>query len=219
VHRLQAEHGDVQIDLVLQATKPPIPHGDEGYSPKGPEPGQASQYYSYTRMSTQGTLRIGDTVRAVSGLSWMDHEWSTSALGEHQVGWDWFSFQLADGGDLMLFQLRDDQGGIDPFSSGTHVGPSGEIIRLDADDFEVQALELWRSAASGATYPAQWRVAIPSLGMRFIVEPLVKDQELRLSYTYWEGAVSVRADVPGAPIVGYGYVELTGYARSMQAQF
>lgn len=219
VHRLQAVQGGIEIDFVLTAEKPPVPHGQSGYSPKGPVSGQASHYYSYTRMRTDGTVRVGEVIHAVEGLSWMDHEWSTSALGQDQVGWDWFSLQLADGSELMLFQLRDGAGGIDPYSSGTYVGPDGEAFPLAVAEFDVEVLELWRSPVSGASYPARWRIDIPSLGERLLLTPLVKDQELRLAYTYWEGAVSIREDVPGSLLLGYGYVELTGYAGSMQGQF
>jgi predicted secreted hydrolase len=118
-----------------------------------------------------------------------------------------------------LFQLREDQGRIGRFSSGTYVGPSGETVALPEVDFEVEVLELWRSPVSGASYPARWRINAPSLGLRLILEPVLKEQELRLGYTYWEGAVSIRADRPGAPLIGTGYVELTGYAGSMQGQF
>ncbi|MGD9317020.1 MAG: lipocalin-like domain-containing protein, partial [Anaerolineae bacterium] len=144
------------LDLVLTDRKGPVLHGDRGYSPKGPMPGNASYYYSLTRMETSGTVQVADTVYPVNGLSWMDHEWSTSGLAADQVGWDWFSIQLDNGSELMVFQLRKEDGSIDPFSSGTFIAPDGSTRHLSRDEFEIDVEDTWRSPHSGATYPARW---------------------------------------------------------------
>jgi predicted secreted hydrolase len=207
------------LDLVLVDGKGPILQGDGGYSAKGPQPGNASYYYSLTRLETSGTVQVGETVYPVSGLSWMDHEWSTSALAADQVGWDWFSIQMDDGSDLMVFQLRKEDGSIDPFSSGTFVAPDGSTRHLGRDEFEIRVEDTWRSPHTGAAYPARWTVVVPAVGLVLEIEPYLADQELALSYAYWEGAVRVEGERAGQAVRGSGYIEMTGYAGSMQGQF
>src|SRR5690606_21671054 len=150
---------------------------------------------------------------------WMDHEFSTSALAPNQVGWDWFALQLDDGTELKVFHLRNTDGGVDPFSSGSFVAADGAVTRLRRDDFSIDAEATWESPHSGAVYPARWTVTVPALGLTLRVAPLLADQELNVSYTYWEGAVRVEGERAGQPVRGQGYVELTGYAASMQGQF
>ena len=217
----------LSLDLELRATKPLVAHGDRGLSPKSDEPGNASYYVGYTRMAARG--RIGTAV--VAGEAWFDHEWSTSALGSDAVGWDWFSLQLDDGRELMHSQIRREDGKIEPVSGGTLVRPGGRTRRLSRDDVRIEVLRRWTSPESGATYPSRWRLAIPSEGLDLVVEPWLEGQEMRTSFLYWEGAVRVseaaaqRSDaggprLPGQPRVGgQGYVELTGYAASMQGVF
>jgi predicted secreted hydrolase len=219
VVRLHAEQEGVALELVLTDRKGPILQGDGGYSPKGPLPGNASYYYSLTHLETSGTVQVADTSHAVSGLSWMDHEWSTSALAADQVGWDWFSVQMDDGSELMVFQLRKEDGSIDPFSSGTFIGPDGSTRHLDRDEFEIRVEDTWRSPHSEATYPARWTATVPAVDLKLEIEPHLADQELIVSYAYWEGAVRVEGERAGHPIRGNGYVEMTGYAASMQGQF
>lgn len=216
---LSAAQEEIGIDLILEDLKGPILHGNQGYSQKGPEAGNASYYYSQTRLLTSGSVQ---TVRGsfnVNGLSWKDHEFSTSALSPGQVGWDWFSVQLDEGSELMVFQIRRDDGSIDPFSSGTWINPDGETIHLNQEQFEIQEEDIWRSQNSGAEYPNAWRLSIPSISMDIEISPLIEDQELDVSYSYWEGAVDINGTKNGMPISGSGYVEMTGYAASMEGQF
>ncbi len=217
--RMRAGSDGLALDLVLTDRKGPILHGDRGYSRKGPQPGNASYYYSLTRLETSGSVQVAGTAYPVSGLSWMDHEWSTSGLAAGQVGWDWFSIQLDDGSELMVFQLRNKDGGIDPFSSGTYVAPDGSTRHLGRDEFEIRVEDTWRSPHTGATYPAGWTVTVPALDLTLAIEPLLADQELTVSYAYWEGAVAVEGRRAGQAVRGNGYVEMTGYAASMQGQF
>jgi predicted secreted hydrolase len=219
VTRLRASQAGLTLDLVLTDRKGPILQGDGGYSPKGPQPGNASYYYSLTRLETFGTVQVEEVTYSVSGLSWMDHEWSTSALAADQVGWDWFSIQLDDGGELMVFQLRKEDGSIDPFSSGTLIAGDGSVSHFDRDEFEIRVDDTWRSPHSGATYPARWTIVVPGGNLSLEIEPLLADQELAVSYTYWEGAVRVEGQRAGRAVQGHGYVELTGYAGSMQGRF
>jgi predicted secreted hydrolase len=219
VYHLRAAQDDVAIDLRLTDLKGPILQGDRGYSQKGPERGNASYYYSLTRLASSGTVRVGETAYTVDGLSWMDHEFSTSALAPELVGWDWFSIQLDDGSELMVYQLRREDGTADTFSGGTYVDAAGNTNRLGHQDFTVTVNDTWRSPHSGATYPAQWTITVPSKDLILEVTPYLADQELNVSYTYWEGAVRVSGDRAGSAVSGSGYVEMTGYAHPMQELF
>jgi predicted secreted hydrolase len=217
--RLRANAEDISLDLSLSDLTGPILEGDRGYSPKGPEAGNASYYYSLPRIATTGTITSGDRTFHVDGLSWMDHEFSTSALGADQVGWDWVSVQLDNDHELMVYQLRRADGSVDAFSSSTLIAPDGTTRTLGPADFTLQPTGHWRSPRTGATYPSGWVLAIPAEGVRLTITPLLADQEMNLSYSYWEGAVNVAGSMGGSPVSGSGYVELTGYAGSMQAQF
>jgi len=218
--RLRAADGDVALDLALEAGKSAVTHGNAGLSQKGPEPGNASFYYSHTRMPAAGALVVEDDTLAVSGLAWLDREWSTSALSEGQVGWDWVALQLDDGWDLMLYRLRRAGGGADAWSAGTLVDPAGVATPLAWDeDVSLESNSTWSSWIDGATYPSGWTVQLPRRGWRLTVEPRIRDQELDLAFRYWEGAVSVRGvGEGGASVGGRGYVELTGYAGERPAR-
>jgi predicted secreted hydrolase len=205
------------LDLELRATKPLVAHGDRGLSPKSDEPGNASYYVGYTRMTARGRLGLPGATD-VAGEAWFDHEWSTSALGPGAVGWDWFSLHLDDGRELMLFQIRRDDGSVEPVSGGTLVERDGRTRRLIRDDVSIEVLDHWTSPESGGRYPSLWRVRVPSAGLDLRVEPWLENQEMRTSFVYWEGAVRVPDGLAGTTS-GQGYVELIGYARSMQGVF
>jgi predicted secreted hydrolase len=217
--RVRARDGPLVLDLELHAAKPLVAHGDRGLSPKSDEPGNASYYVGYTRMAARGRLGADGTGTPVTGDAWFDHEWSTSALGPQAVGWDWFSLQLADGRELMLFEIRRADGSREAASGGTLVAHDGRTRQLRSTDFEIAVLERWASPESRAAYPSRWSLRVPSEGLELEVTPLVADQEMRTAFVYWEGAVSVTGTSRGRPLAGRGYVELTGYARSMQGVF
>jgi len=216
---LRASQAEIELDLLLDDFKGPVLHGEGGYSQKGPEPGNASYYYSQTRLDTSGRLIIADRVFGVKGMSWMDHEFSTSALSPGQVGWDWFSLQLNEGSDLMVFQIRRTDGSIDPFSSGTWVDSQGQTSQLSNQQFTLRAVDTWRSSNSGAEYPSEWLLEVPSLDLKLEIKPFLADQEMDVSYIYWEGAVKIEGTISGRQVSGIGYVELTGYAESMEGDF
>lgn len=205
---LRAAEGDVAVELLLERGKPPVLQGDRGLSRKGPEAGNASYYYSFTRMPASGRVVLGaDTVRA-SGAAWLDREWSTSALSEGQVGWDWFALQLDGDRELMVYRLRRADGTAHPLSEGVLVDPAGGSRRLSwGSDVTVEETGRWTSPRTGARYPSGWRIGVPSEGWRLDVEPVLAGQELDLTFRYWEGAVRVGGSGPQ----GRGYVELTGY--------
>ena len=218
-YELFASNEGFEIRLSMTDEKGPVLQGDAGLSQKGPQPGNASYYYSQTRLLTHGELEIdGETFR-VDGASWKDHEISTSAMSEGQVGWDWFSIQLDNGYDLMLYQVRREDGNVDPFSSGTLVSPDGKTASLALRDFSVETQDTWRSPHSGAIYPMGWKVRIPSANLEIELSPHLVDQELNLSFIYWEGAVRISGHQGGEAVGGNGYVEMTGYAQPFAGDF
>ena len=217
--RLRAAEGDLALDLELRSAKPPVFHGDRGLSPKSAAPGNASYYVSYTRMTTMGTLSFAGERIEVRGDSWFDHEWSTSALGPQGQGWDWFSLQLSDGRELMLFQIRNADGTRDGVSGGTLIAVDGGTTRLLVDDLVLEPLETWTSPETGAAYPIAWRVQVPAEGLDLTIRAQTPAQEMALAFSYWEGAVSISGTADGKPISGFGYLEMTGYLGSMQGVF
>jgi predicted secreted hydrolase len=218
-YQLKASKDGFSLDLRLNDTKGPVLQGDRGYSRKGSQPGQASYYYSLTRLASTGQVSIGDQTYQVEGLSWMDHEFSTSYLSEDQVGWDWFALQFDEGSELMVFRIRTKDGSADPYSSGTLVAPDGSSRNLNRDDFQISVKETWESPRTNAVYPARWVLEIPEAGISLEIEPYLADQELDVAYIYWEGAVRLRGEYSGRVVQGSGYVELTGYARSLGGEF
>jgi predicted secreted hydrolase len=207
--QLQVQEEGIGIDLTLRPAKPRVLQGDRGLSQKGPGSGNASYYYSYTRLDTDGTLALNGDTLSVTGASWMDREWSTSALGPEQEGWDWFSLQLDDGRDLMYYQLRRTDGSPSEFSEGVIVGPNGETQRLDRSDVSIEVLDTWTSPDGAHTYPVEWRLRVPGEDIDLEIMPLIPNQELDVSVRYWEGAVRIEGSASGR-----GYVEMTGYGDS-----
>lgn len=219
-HALVAHDETHALALTLQPAKPLATHGAAGISRKGKDVGQASHYYSFTRLATSGKLTIDGESFDVTGTSWMDHEFGSAELGADQVGWDWFSIQLEDDTELMLYRMRRKDGSSDLASSGTAVSPDGRTRHLEVTDFQIESTGTWTSAESKATYPSRWRLKLPSLDLALDVTPLLAGQELRTSrstkVSYWEGAVAVTGTRQGKPIKGQGYVELTGYAERLK---
>ena len=209
---LHADDVAFGLDVTLTAQKAPVLNGIDGLSRKSADPRNASYYYSITRLATGGTIRIGRQEFRVSGLSWLDREWSTSALAADQVGWDWFALQLEDGSELMFYQLRKTDGSADAASAGTFVDADGVASHLDTDAVEITVLDAWVSP-KGGTYPARWRIRAPRLGLSLTVTPVMANQELFTTVRYWEGAVDVDGSRDGETLAGRGYVELTGYAQ------
>jgi predicted secreted hydrolase len=216
--RLNAEHNGYALDLTLAPAKPVVLHGDAGYSRKGDSEQQASYYYSFTRLTTEGAITFNNTVYQVKGLSWMDHEFGSGILEDGQSGWDWFSLQLDDGADIMVFNMRKKDGSPEK-PLGTVVGPDGIKTDLSAGRVLISSLGAWTSPRSGAVYPSGWRLEIPGEAIDLEIAPAVLDQELSAEKStgviYWEGAVTVKGARRGKPVQGRGYVELTGYANSM----
>jgi predicted secreted hydrolase len=216
--RMRDDRTGIAMDLATEPRKPLVFQGPNGFSAKGAGPTAASLYYSFTRLTTRGTLRLPGFEGAVTGTSWMDKEFGSNQLGRHQVGWDWFSLQLDDRRELMLYLLRDSTGATD-FASGTLVDQDGRPRYLARDDFAIRATARWTSDSTAAAYPARWTIEVPSAGLALDVEPLTADQENQSRIVrglfYWEGAVRVR-DARAGRSAGRGYVELVGYGTGLR---
>ncbi len=213
IWRLRASDREIALNLTLVPQKQPVLNGVNGLSQKAAMAGNASYYYSISRLQTNGTVQIGDNVFEVDGLSWLDREWGSSALSSDQEGWDWYALQLSDGSDVMFYNLRRNDGSQDVHSAGTLTLADGTAVYLSRDDFIVEVLDTWQSP-QGGRYPVAWRIAVPQYGLKLKIEPLLDAQELVTTVRYWEGAVDVSGERDGMPIMGRGYVELTGYAES-----
>lgn len=205
------------VTLTQQALKAPVINGINGVSQKSSGAVNASHYYAFTRLATRGTVQIGEEKYSVSGQSWFDHEFGSSRMSPGQTGWDWFSIQLSDGRELMLYQLRDKNGAPTKYSSGTLVEINGAARHLRLDEFTIEVLSRWQSPRSGGDYPARWRVKVPGEKLTLEIEPTLADQELDTSHStnviYWEGSANVTGTQNGRAIFGKAYVELTGYAN------
>ncbi|QQZ30980.1 carotenoid 1,2-hydratase [Thiothrix subterranea] len=200
---------DFTLNLQLRPQKPPVLQGDQGLSQKSSELGNASYYYSLTRLQTLGEIYRDGQRFTVTGESWLDREWSTSALGADQAGWDWFSLQLRDGHEVMFYRLRKKSGEVDAYSAGKWVLPEGTAQTLARDDVELKPLRYWQ-AESGARYPVAWEMRLPKQQRHWRIEAVVDDQLMQTGITYWEGAVRV-VDVASGEVLGRGYLEMSGY--------
>jgi predicted secreted hydrolase len=209
---LRAADAGYAIDLRLDAGKAIVLNGESGLSRKSAEPGNASFYYSIPRIPVSGRIATPDGDWRVSGSAWFDREWSSSALGSGQVGWDWFALQLSDGRDLMVYRLRTRDGGSDPHSGGTLVEADGRARSLGVGEFLLEVLDHWSSPRGDARYPARWRLRVPSAAIDVEITPEIPNQELDLAFRYFEGASRVSGTSGSAPVTGYGHVELTGYS-------
>ncbi len=219
--RIRARMADgAAIDFALAIVKPPALQGQnsDGLSAKSSETGNASYYYSLTRMPTSGTITLGDETFTVTGNTWMDHEFSTSALGASALGWDWFGLQFDDGREMMIGQIRLLDGGKDPFFGGLLMDADGTTQYLPSDMITITPTGTWTSPHTGAEYPSGWTITVmPENGaaINFTATPQLLDQELYGGdIAYWEGTVRLDGDV-----TGYGYAELTGYIDALTGRF
>jgi predicted secreted hydrolase len=222
-HELRADAPELALNLTLRSQKPPVPHGEDGYSRKGEKPESASCYYSLTRMAVAGELSPGTDAEPVSvtGHAWMDHEFSSAPLEEDLEGWDWFSLQLDDETELMVYLLRTKDGGLSPASSATVVAADGTARHVENDGISLEVTDAWESPHTEAVYPAGWRMTVAPANLELRISSRLADQEMRTDestgVSYWEGSVSVEGTRSGQPVTGSGYVELTGYAREFDA--
>jgi len=194
---LDAVAGRFRFHLQLKPGKPLAINGENGVSQKAEGRGRASYYVSFPLLAVSGTLQSGGASHKVTGRAWMDHEWFTEQLAPEQVGWDWFSVQLDNNTELMLFELRRKDGSIDPYSSGTFIDSGGTAHHLRRGDFALEPISYW------GKYPVEWHLRVPSLHIDLTCRAVLPDQKLP---SYWEGAVNYSGTQTGV-----GYLEMTGY--------
>lgn len=213
--RLVAAAGGDAIDLRLVAQKPPAIHGSDGISVKAEGEGYASHYYSLSRLEVSGSVTSEGRRESCTGQAWMDHEFGSATLREYQQGWDWFSIQLDNRNEIMLYVIRRVDGTPDVTSSGSIILADGRVIPLRAEDFSIRARSSWKSPRSGAVYPLDWDIVVKPFDISLRLREVMKDQELvtdrSTRITYWEGAVDVTGRFGGNTVRGEGYVEMTGY--------
>ncbi len=207
--KLNAMTDKFALSLELTSDKVPVLQGENGLSRKGEEPGNASYYYSLTRLNTTGELVLDGRVYKVRGLSWLDREWSTSVLSEDQVGWDWFSLQFNDNRDLMYYQIRKKNGVADKHSAGSLVDKSGTSSHLRQQEVELKVIRRWTSK-SGREYPVEWEMGVTNEPETWVIRAAFEEQEMRTAVNYWEGAVDIISKQSGE-LLGTGYLEMTGY--------
>jgi len=208
---LSVKEKDIKIELSLELVKPIVSQGENGLSEKSNEIGNASYYYSATKIMTAGKINVGDKEYKVEGFSWLDREWSTSALSDNQKGWDWFSLQLDNNTEIMYYQLRKTNGEIDESSKGSIIFPHGIKENIKTEDVVLKITGEWKNP-DNKVYPSGWILTIPSRNIKLNIIPSINNQELNVSLKYWEGSVMIDGIYNGAAVKGMGYVELTGYA-------
>lgn len=216
-HILRATIGqDLTFEATLKPSKPVVLNGKDGQGVSYKDEGQASRYFSYTRMEMDGDILLNDEIEHFNGSAWMDREFGTWTPTNNQKGWDWFSVQMENGTELMCYQLRNESGGVSPFSSGTFVDKNGNFTHLTQDDFKIEPTGFWKSPNTNATYPSGWKLTVPKFKLDLTVTPVIEDQELDTRGTtmivYWEGACQVTGKSKSTN--GKAYVELVGYDRS-----
>lgn len=209
---LAAGEADFGIELELAGLDRIVRQGEQGLDQKGPEPGNASYYYSAPRLTVSGELRsAGRPAREVTGSAWLDREWGTSALSPGVAGWDWFALQLDDGTDLMFYRLRTNDNQTSPFSGGSMTAADGSTTRLTADAVALAPTRSWTSPATRISYPVEWKLSVPDADFDLMIRPRIDDQEIDLTVRYWEGAVTVSGAAGDSAGTGVGYLELAGY--------
>ena len=217
-HILRATANNCVFEADLKPTKPAVLNGKGGDGVSFKDEGEASRYFSYTRMEMEGDLIWNGTIEHFKGSAWMDREFGTWTPTENQKGWDWFSIQLDNNCELMCYHLRNSKGEVSAFSSGTFVNEHGEFQHLAAEDFTIEPTGYWKSPRTNATYPSGWRVKVPRMALDLTAAPVIEDQELDTRGTtmiiYWEGACETQGKAGEADVKGRAYVELVGYDRS-----
>jgi predicted secreted hydrolase len=221
---ISAKTKNFEFDFRLQPTRAPLLHGQNGYSAKGPKPGQATMYYSQTRMKTRGRLKIDGRTDSVQGTTWFDHEYGSSHFTGDQVGWDWLSLRLNDGRDLMIYRIREKSGTISDQSAATIRYPDSGSITIDQNKWSFQPVkskQKWISPVSDAKYPLYWNLTIPQHNIDLTIKPVIKNQEMviesGLTPSYWEGLVT--GQTSNGEKIASGYMELTGYDAKISGFF
>jgi predicted secreted hydrolase len=210
-YRARIAGEEFTLELQLAPTQPPMLQGDRGFSRKGAMGAQASYYYSEPQLRVSGRVSARGSAEEVTGIAWLDHEWSSEVLAADASGWDWLGANLEDGGAMMAFRIRA-RDGTTLWSSATLRPPGGAVVTMEGPAVAFDVRRTWKSPRTGTVYPVAMEVRIGE--RRWQVEPLMDDQELDARAStgtlYWEGAVMVRSD---QGVRGRAYLELTGYAE------
>ena len=218
-----AKKDKLYLDFELEPQKNPVIHGTNGISQKSSGVGQASHYYSFTRLKVNGSLSIEGKRIGVNGSAWMDHEFGSNQLGKEQIGWDWFSIQLSNNTELMLYLMRNKSGSYDLTSSGSLIASDGSVIHLSLNDFKIKNKRFWKSKKSKALYPVEWVIEVPKYNINLKIKALHEKQELDTAKStqiiYWEGGINVEGFSQGVSVNGVGFVEMTGYAKYGRPKF
>ena len=218
-----AKKDKLYLDFELEPQKNPVIHGTNGISQKSSGVGQASHYYSFTRLKVNGSLSIEGKRITVNGSAWMDHEFGSNQLGKEQIGWDWFSIQLSNNTELMLYLMRNKSGSYDLTSSGSLIASDGSVIHLSLNDFKIKNKRFWKSKKSKALYPVEWVIEVPKYNINLNIKALHEKQELDTAKStqiiYWEGGINVEGLSQGISVNGVGFVEMTGYAEYGRPKF
>ncbi len=205
---------DFTFRLSLISSEPPMLQGDNGFSRKGPQPEQASYYYSEPHLKVTGTIIHHGKPITVVGTAWLDHEWSTEYLDPNAEGWDWVGVNLDNGSSLVAFRIRGKNDN-EVWTYAALRDASGYIKQFKPDQIQFEPKRTWRSPRTDVTYPVSMRIQTGST--EWLVTPLQDDQELdsrqSVGAVYWEGAVTVTCD--GKP-AGRGYLEMTGYMKPLR---
>ncbi|MFB6345618.1 MAG: lipocalin-like domain-containing protein [bacterium] len=221
--RIKASRDDIHLELSLEPEREPLLQGPGGYSRKGADTGQASLYYSFTRLKTSGTIRWGKKELNGTGRSWFDHEFGSSQLSDRQTGWDWISVRMNNGNDLMVYRLREKGGKVSESSQLTIRTEKGTVRYLSPDEWNMTPDRYWVSSTTGTRYPVKWTLEIPSKNINLIVEPIFDRQEMNFkgerTQPYWEGMITVDGQWSGQGVTGQGYLEMTGYGGDFNTRF
>jgi predicted secreted hydrolase len=219
--KLRATDERFSLAFLLHPEKRPVIHGQDGISQKSAGVGNASHYISFTRIGTSGLIQLSGHTYKVEGLSWMDHEFFTQQLAADLAGWDWFSVQLNDNTELMLYRFRRRDGSADSYSSGTYIDAVSKTRHLTSADFALTPTgETWTRPEGAVRYPIHWKIVVPSLDLTLDARTPLPSQELTgktgLAPNYWEGAITLQGQKQGHAAAGVGYLEMTGYDRAVR---
>jgi len=213
--------GDISLAVTLVPNKPLVRFGQDGVSRKGAHPQATSYYLTFTRLATRGTLRTASGSASVTGTSWMDHEIASRQLSGDLAGWDWTAIHLDDGREIKAYILRRPDGSADPFSRLIWIDRDATLTSHSAEEFKWERVRWWQSPTTRTRYPVE--VVIQTTDpqskapLRLRLRPLLDNQELTGSLSYWEGACEVIDEATSQP-VGRAYLELAGYAEGLGQQ-
>jgi predicted secreted hydrolase len=191
------------IDLQLTLVKRPILEGGKGFIELPPK---ATYYYSLPNLKTEGRIKIKNKWIAVTGKSWMDHQWGNLKYSKDK--WDWFSIQLDNDTELICFKY-------DNGKTKMHFADISYANGHQEHHTKVEIIPLkqcWKSPRSQATYPLAWKIIIPEKNIDLDLTAIMKKQEMLFTtINYWEGPFKVSGSFGDKKVGGFGFMELVGY--------